>query len=213
MKTASWGLMWRVGLGAVLSLTDLVTDIFVLKQFWERDDAVVFRNLQIASLTAYLFLQLMLVVVQNRDSGISKYLKEIFIVLTGFKGPWDAYKVAIGAEQEKDAQFDPMMELTYAKCIELFAESIPGILIQLSAILSALGKGQGVSLASKISLLISVLTTGFMSATISFEFDTDPKKRAFNPGFYGFVPDSANRRAILLLSMFFTSGLQVFIKR
>ncbi|GMH95294.1 hypothetical protein TL16_g13121 [Triparma laevis f. inornata] len=212
VKTASWGLMWRVGLGAVLSFADLATDIFVLKQFWERDDALVFRNLQLTSLATYFVLQLILVVVQNRDTGMSKYLKEFFIVLTGFKGPWDAYRVAIGAEQEKEAQFDPMMELTYAKCIELFAESIPGILIQLSAILSALGKGQGVSLASKISLLISVLTTGFVSATISFEFDTDPKKRAFNPGFYGFVPDSANRRAILLLSMIFTSGIQVFIK-
>lgn len=35
VKTAAWGLMWRVILGTFLSMGDLITDILVLKEFWE----------------------------------------------------------------------------------------------------------------------------------------------------------------------------------
>ncbi|GMI14746.1 hypothetical protein TrVE_jg7316 [Triparma verrucosa] len=35
VKSAAWGLMWRVTTGAVLSITDLVTDLIVLKRFWD----------------------------------------------------------------------------------------------------------------------------------------------------------------------------------
>ena len=72
----------------------------------------------------------------------------------------------------------------------MFAEAIPGVIIQLSAILSA-----GVaSPAAIVSLAISALTAGFTSATISFDMDTDTMQRKNNPEFYGFVPDSARRR-------------------
>ena len=50
--------------------------------------------------------------------------------VTGMKAAVDSYRVAMGAEQEKDTQFDPITELTFSKCIEMFAESIPGIVIQ-----------------------------------------------------------------------------------
>ena len=38
-----------------------------------------------------------------------------------------------------------------------------------------------------------MLTTGFTAATLSYDFDTDPKKRAKNSEFYGYVPDSAKK--------------------
>ena len=34
-------------------------------------------------------------------------------------------------------------------------------------------------------MTVSILTTGFVSETLSYDFDTDPKRRAFNPEFYG----------------------------
>ena len=79
----------------------------------------------------------------------------------------------------------------HTKTAEMFAEAIPGVLIQLSAILSV---GQA-STAALASLSISALTTGFTSATISFDMDTDPMQRKNNPEFYGYVPDSARKRA------------------
>ncbi|GMH49712.1 hypothetical protein TrVE_jg2396 [Triparma verrucosa] len=139
VKTAAWGLLWRVTIGGALSLGDLATDILVLLQFWNGGDKMsTFKDLSLISLSASILLQLMVVTFQNRKKKISKLLKEWAIVLIGMKGPWDAYRVAIGAEQEKDTEFDPIMEMSFSKGIEIFAESIPAILIQSSAILMAI---------------------------------------------------------------------------
>jgi hypothetical protein len=104
------------------------------------------------------------------------------------------------------------MEMTANKCIELFAEGIPGIIIQLSAIVSTINSGENVKLMAFLSLAVSLLTTGFTSATISDDFDTDPQKRAFNPEFYGYVPDDGRRRAFLFATMILLSATQVLIK-
>ncbi|GMH92398.1 hypothetical protein TL16_g12337 [Triparma laevis f. inornata] len=213
VKTAAWGLLWRVTLGAVLSITDLVTDIMVLKLFSDGGEAMhVFRNLSIFSLTFSLILLLLTVFYQHSNHGPLRIMKETVIVLIGMKAPWDAYKVAMGAEQEKGAQFDPMMELAISKCVELFAESIPSILIQTSAVIKTLQSGDQISSTALFSLLISVLTTGYVSATLSYDFDTDPKKRAFNPEFYGYVPDFPTKRALLFFTLINLSAVQVLIK-
>ena len=73
----------------------------------------------------------------------------------------------------------------------MFAEAIPGAIIQLSAILSA----GAASFAAVVSLVISAFTTGFTSATISFDLDTDTMLRKNNPEFYGYIPDSTKKRS------------------
>ena len=55
----------------------------------------------LASLMTSMVCQFLVVIFQNKKKGILRLVKESMIVLTGFKGPWDAYRVAIGAEQEK----------------------------------------------------------------------------------------------------------------
>jgi hypothetical protein len=213
VKTAAWGLMFRVIVGAVLSVTDLATDLIVLNQFWDGgEEQLVFRNASLASLAASMGIQLIVVVLQNRKKGFMRVLKECLIVLIGAKAPVDAYRVAMGAEQEKDTLMDPMLEMTCNKCAELFAESIPGIIIQLSAIVSTINSGENVTLMAYLSLAVSLLTTGFISATISYDFDTDPQKRAFNPEFSGYVPDDGRKRAFLFVTMILLSATQVLIK-
>ncbi|GMH49717.1 hypothetical protein TrVE_jg2396 [Triparma verrucosa] len=213
VKTAAWGLLWRVTIGGALSLGDLATDILVLLQFWNGGDKMsTFKDLSLISLSASILLQLMVVTFQNRKKKISKLLKEWAIVLIGMKGPWDAYRVAIGAEQEKDTEFDPIMEMSFSKGIEIFAESIPAILIQSSAILSALESGESISRTAYISLLVSMFSTGFVSATISYDTDTNPEKRAGSPQFYGLVPDNGTRRALLFVSMTTMSSCLVMMK-
>jgi len=44
--------------------------------------------------------------------------------------------------------------------------------------------GDPVGTSMYVSLCISALTTGFMSATVSYDLDTDPHRRAMNPDFY-----------------------------
>ncbi|GMH95050.1 hypothetical protein TL16_g13066 [Triparma laevis f. inornata] len=213
VKSAAWGLMARVIIGAVVSLTDLVTDVIMLREYWIGGEALSgYRNASLASLVASMFLQLLLVAFQNRKKGLLRIAKEAFIVLIGMKAPWDAFRVASGAEQEMATELDPMTEMTVGKGIELVAESIPSVIIQTSAILYSMNNGKDVSPTAIFSLLTSALTIGFISATLSYDYDTDPKKRAYNPDFYGYVPDSSSRRALLFLTMMLMPGVQVLIK-
>lgn len=235
----------------------------MLKEYWEGGEATfLFRNLTLASLLVSVALQLLVVIVQNRKKRLSKILKEVGIVLLGMKSPWDAYKVASGAEREKDAEFDPMMEMTVSKCIEvrtreeryqqtwsippyvtsllllsssfplpfptsqtptslrlaslsqMFAESLPGIMIQLSSIIKSLNtEGGTISHVAVTSLFLSTFTTGFVSATISYDLDTDPMFREQAPAFYGYVPDSKRKRSILFLTMMNMAAVQALLKR
>ena len=55
---------------------------------------------------------------------------------------------------------------------------------------------------------VSALSVGFISATISYDYDTDPEKRKLSPEFYGFVPAKASDRTIVFSSMVvFSSGM------
>lgn len=157
-------------------------------------------------------LQLLLVVVQNRKKGVQRILKEMAIVVTALKAPVNAFRVSSGKEKEPNSEFDPHMEMTMSKGIEMFAESIPSIAIQTSAILSAMNSGGAVPFSVYLSLFISVFTTGFVSATLSYDIDTDPKKRGYNSEFYGYVPDSPSKRAVLFMTMILMSAVQVLIK-
>ena len=43
VKTAPWGLMWRVGIGALLSIVDITTDVIVLYNFYIQSRMQYFR--------------------------------------------------------------------------------------------------------------------------------------------------------------------------
>ena len=137
--------------------------------------------------------------------------QEWFFVVTGTKAARDAYKVAMNIKHEEGALVDPFFELSFAKGVEMFAESIPGVLIQTAAILYNPESGFGTT--SIVSILISSLTTGFTSAQISYDFDTAPEERAKNPFFYGYVPDDSRARTILFVAMTLNPAFMLLIKR
>ena len=64
-----------------------------------------------------------------------------------------------------------------------------------------------------ISLIVSLLTIGFTSAQISYDFDTDPVKRAHKPDFYGILPDESQSRGIIFGLLIVMSASFVAIKR
>ena len=79
-------------------------------------------------------------------------------------------QVASGVKHEKGALVDPITELTWSKCTELFTEGIPAVIIQVAAVVFARG---GSSQMELISLVISLVMCGFTSAQISYDFDTE----------------------------------------
>ena len=153
-------------------------------------------------------LLLFMTAMNNRRRGLKAVIIECIPVLVGLKPALDAHRVVSGSKMQEGKIVDPLLEMTMTKNVEMFAEAIPGVIIQLSAILSA-GRASN---AATISLAISALTTGFISATMSYDWDTDPKKRLKSSEFYGYIPDSARQRTALFTSMVFISALMLLVR-
>ena len=201
VKTAPWGLMWRVGIGAFLSLTDMGTDLNVGYRFYVDGEKTYFRCLM-GSLGTSIVLQVLLTIIQNCSRRRKEIAKELLFALCGMKSSRDAYKVATGAKQSEGDLMDPLIELVATKCIELFAEGLPAVFIQVAALIQE----DDVTSTAIISLVISFLTCGFTAAQISYDFDTDPEARALKPDFYGYIPDSGRERTFLFATMILMSS-------
>ena len=65
----------------------------------------------------------------------------MLIVLFGIKPGVDAMRVASGQEQYEHSAFRRENEVEFIRGIELFAESIPGTLVQVTAALRVLQAG------------------------------------------------------------------------
>ena len=64
----------------------------------------------------------------------------------------------------------------------------------------------GASTSSICSLLISALSTGYSSATITWDFDTGNQRRRDEPEFYGMIPDGL-RGNVVFLCMILNSAM------
>jgi hypothetical protein len=75
----------------------------------------------------------------------------------------------------------------------------------------ALLKAKEMSTQALASIVISAMTAGASSATISFDYDTNPIKRKNSPDFYGYIPVSGARTAIFGC-MFMNGTLLLLVK-
>jgi hypothetical protein len=102
-----------------------------------------------------------------------------------------------------------MFEMTLMKVVEMFAEAIPGVIIQLMAIATS---DKSVGTSAWLSVAVSAITTGFASATISYDWDTDPGRREWAPDFYGYIPAKASKRTIVFVSMLLLTAGMLLIR-
>jgi hypothetical protein len=155
-----------------------------------------------------ILLQLLISYGQNKKKGKPRMLKDTLLVMTGLKAGVDAFRVASGAEMQENEAVDAVTELMGTKMVELFAESIPGCVLQVYVYLKSPETRTFKALAS---IIISAATAGFTSATITFDFDVSPSRRRETPEFYGFVPDGA-ARTLIFCCMIVNSMLLLLIK-
>ena len=94
IRTAPWGLMWRVGLGSVLSIIDIVTDINVILNFRAGgEEQRTYYHAMLASLCGCWGLQILFTIMQNKGREGSALAKELFWTVLFLKSPRDAFKV------------------------------------------------------------------------------------------------------------------------
>mmetsp|Transcript_3124 Transcript_3124/g.6299 ORF Transcript_3124/g.6299 Transcript_3124/m.6299 type:complete len:652 (+) Transcript_3124:124-2079(+) len=207
ISDALWGLKFRVTCSAIFGLGEMITDIIVAVELHNNGFKIASR-LIMSMVATSLSLQTVISIVQNKKLGLKRICVELFFVMTGLRPALDAYRVAKQKEREKGQPFEPFLELMITRIIEMFAESIPGFVVQLSAI----AYGSSVSFAVVSSLALSSISVGVISAMVSYEYDVDPKARYRSPAFYGYVPDESQNRSIIFVLMTILSSSVLFIK-
>ncbi|GMH81378.1 hypothetical protein TL16_g08911 [Triparma laevis f. inornata] len=196
LSTSNLGLRLRVFGGAVLSVIDLVTDIYMTVQFFNTDSQQGYGKINAVLIGLTIFIQILVAYAQN-SKKLTHFLPDTACILTGFKPALDAYRVGSGVEKEEYQFLTPLAEMTVCKCTEFVFEAVPSSVVQIFALLLAKEK----KLDALISIPVSAATIAFSSSMISYDFDTSPDKRHKNPAFYGYVPDKAISRAVCFFSL------------
>jgi hypothetical protein len=90
-------------------------------------------------------------------------------------------------------------------------EAIPGCVMQLYVAIGTLQGGGHVSNRAILSLVVSALSTGFSSSTITYDFDTNVQGRQDTPEFYGFIPDGT--RGTVVFGCMILNGALLLLAR
>ncbi|GMI38189.1 hypothetical protein TeGR_g3348 [Tetraparma gracilis] len=187
MSAVAYGVKARAYLGASVSAADAVSDAYMINEFYVMGKVGTANGL-LAMVGANLGYQALMVFIQTQGLKKDKWrtaLFEMLAVVTFSKPGLDAYRVASGAEQLTGAAMNPLMEMIYVKGGELVFEAIPGLILQLVALLSAEER----KTSAYISILISTASTALTATTMFWDNDTDPGVRKRNPDAAGIVPD------------------------
>jgi len=199
--------LFRLFLGAFLSIFDTAMDIYMVFVFRSTGQHG-FARATMVCVASNMALQLLIAFVQNREKGVSVVLREFAAVFLCIKPGLDSMRVALDEEMEEKSIMDAKTELAYTKAAGLFAESLPGALIQMLAFIA----GTDQSLVVVLSLASSVITGAFISTFISYDLDVDKRRRKFRPDTYGYIPDGLWKRLGTFACMLLMSGTQLFTK-
>ena len=183
-RDSIYGTVYWVGIGALLSVTGVAADLYVVSTYYQSDELIRKANALLAMMSVNIFVQLVSVVAQYGSSkSWTKMLKGTAIFLLFMRPIVDAYR--IGKDDENDKHKTTVSSMSYMilnKSVELATENVTGCILQLYVWLN--NKEEAGSFAL-ISIGISALTTGYTSAIISFESDVGLNHRKNQPRFYG----------------------------
>jgi hypothetical protein len=171
MASAPFGLKLRLGIGAGFSMADMLSDVYSIVNMLQSGHAMGAVGL-IGLIGASLAMQVLICVIQTKHRGRKAVAWEVFLVLSLAKPGVDAVRVGSGSEHIAGAPLDPFREMMIGKALELAFESGAGAALQAAIVLSGYW-----STAAVVSVGISCLATGFLTAMLTFEWDTSPAGR------------------------------------
>ena len=118
LERNDWGVVLRVVLGAVLSVSNMGTDVNMVNQFYTSDQAFA-GTATIVMICVNLFIQILIVHNQNLRMPRSVLWKDILYVVTYLKPGVDALRSLKGGEQDTLVRMPPMTVMTYSKSSEM----------------------------------------------------------------------------------------------
>mmetsp|Transcript_31167 Transcript_31167/g.61752 ORF Transcript_31167/g.61752 Transcript_31167/m.61752 type:complete len:193 (+) Transcript_31167:123-701(+) len=154
---------------AFLSMSDMVSDIVMVARYY-RNNEMSFALASVICLGLNLTFQSVVVFVTH---PLGKQVKEQAIVWTLIKPGVDAHRVSTKAQTQEGDAVDTRSEMTGMRVIEMVTESLPGTIIQAMAIFST----GDLSATPVVSLASSILTSAFISAQLSHEWDSSEENR------------------------------------
>ena len=180
LKDNKFGMMFRVGTGAILSTLDAATDIYTITTYYKNglgERALALLLMISLNMAA----QLILCHAQCEKKSWGQELQELLYCLLFLKPGVDAYRVSTNSGND-DGTVDSLAEMVSFKVAEMAFEAIPGCVLQIYVLLTKPEQAGTYALAS---IFTSALTTGFTSGMIAFDFDIDVGHRKAQPDLYG----------------------------
>jgi len=190
---------------ALLSIADMASDLVMIIKFSQSGRShfalatamCVTLNILISSLCTYFI---------HKKKSLWKQLREQLFVFLLLKPGIDAWRIK--RKRTEEQLVDAQAEMTVTRTSEMLCEAIPGTVILLVAVMTS-AEYETVTL---LSLFSSVSAAAFLSALISYGWDTDKDCRHLASCFYGYVPDPKMRRVTVFLSLFFLSLFNLFVR-
>ncbi|GMH93003.1 hypothetical protein TrST_g3834 [Triparma strigata] len=147
-----------------MSFSDLAFDIVMIIEYFRYSIASAYAT--IGTIILSLFFQCCVVLVAHRKRKKRYIFRELLYVVTCVKPGVDAYRVVTKQPLPVGAMVTAHEEMMYHRGVELFIECVPGCLIQAIAYVNT----QQTTVAT-LSLLSSILTAAFISASTTIEKD------------------------------------------
>ena len=210
LEQASFGVAMRAGVGAAISIADMLSDAYVTVQYIE-EGRCTYAKVMMTMVGVNFLLQMLIVYAVNYKLKKDRWktiLEGWLLVLLCIKPGVDAYRVATDSDRGKNPGdvSNPLVEMIWGKSAEMFAEAIPGFVLQVKAFVESDNKKVGAAL----SLLTSACSASMSSTSSSFDYDLHPVDRKRYPRYAGIIPDSGRT---LAFSVLFTIGtVQVVAK-
>ena len=113
-RDSIYGMVWRVSVGAALSMLDAVTDIYVILKYYNTEGLRGQANAMLAMIATNMGLQILVALGQYKKKSWKVKVKEVLICLFFLRPIVDAYRVSTNYENS-EALFDPLVEMIINK--------------------------------------------------------------------------------------------------
>ena len=110
LRDSKYGMIFRVSTGAILSIVDAASDIYVIQMYYSIGGHLIWHaNALLSMILANTLCQLVVVLTQIRKKSWGQKLKEVLITLLFLRPAVDAFRVSTNHE-DNETSFDALFE-------------------------------------------------------------------------------------------------------
>ena len=103
-------MVWRVSVGAFLSMLDAVTDIYIISKYYNTEGLREQANAMLAMIVTNMGIQILFVLGQYKKKSWQAKMKEVLICLFFLRPAVDAFRVSTNYK-DSETTIDPLVEM------------------------------------------------------------------------------------------------------